>query len=69
MRAARRQHRATPTSRQAVNGRRIADALALLYAPDTLPEEQRAALLHTLEQAPYRKAQGDLPLAFPEPDA
>jgi len=69
MRAARRQPRAIPTSRQAVNGRRIADALALLYAPDTLPEEQRAALLRTLELAPYRKAQADLPLAFPEPDA
>ena len=70
MRTARRQHRATPPPPKAANGRGIANALALLYSPDSLSEEQRVAVLRELERATYRKPpQGELSLVIPEPDA
>ena len=63
MRAARRQHRATPRPPQAVFDAGMRKALAALYSTEPLSDEQRTTTLHALEQVPYRKGpQGELDL-------
>lgn len=63
MRAARRQSRAIPDPRQAVNGRGIAQALAALYSDEPVSPERAAAIERELAATPYRKhPQGELEL-------
>lgn len=54
MRAARRQPRATPTSRQATFTRGMAQAYAALYSPEPVTPEQAAEIQHRLAMAPYQ---------------
>jgi hypothetical protein len=68
MRTARRQLRAVPASRQAVNGRRLAEVMSLLYSDTPTTPEQAAALQVELA-APRTQRQCDLPLCIPEPDS
>lgn len=56
MRTARRQHRAHPKPPRPAFTRGVRQALAALYSPTPLSEEQRAALLRELEQVPTRPA-------------
>lgn len=66
MRAARRQPRAVPEPRQAVNGRGIANALAALYSDAPISPERAAAIERELAATPYRKPpQGELGLELP----
>lgn len=63
MRSARRQHRAIPEPRQAVNRRGIANALAALHSDTPVSPERAAAIEREHAQVPYRKSpQGELVL-------
>lgn len=62
MRPARRQHRATPQSRQATFNRGMAMAWSALYSTEPLTPERQAELLQALAATPYSKRQGDLEL-------
>lgn len=68
MRAARRQFRATPQSRQATFDRGVALAYAALYATDPISPEREAQLMHELSLVPPRSRQPELALAMPEAD-
>lgn len=68
MRAARRQHRATPQSRQATFDRGMALAYAALYASEPLTPEREAQILHELSLTPSRSRQPELALAMPKAD-
>lgn len=65
MRAARRQHRASPQSRNATFDRGMQQAYAALYSTEPVTPERAAALQRDLS-APRATRQGDLLLEVPK---